>query len=86
MFAEFDSKDTVQPTSAVLPADYAALEPDARARTIDHARKAAFAADMGRYKPRAWAQVEALPLPPSVVNETAAAATRRITCWPRLCL
>lgn len=72
VFAEFDGKDTVQPDeyAPFLPADYAALEPGARAEAIDHARKAAFAADMGRYKPRAWAQVEAMPLPPSVVVDS----------------
>ena len=72
VFAEFDGKDTVQPDeyAPFLPADYAALEPDARAEAIDHARKAAFAADRGRYKPRAWAQVEAMPLPPSVVVDS----------------
>ncbi len=72
MFADFDGKDYVQPDeyAPFLPADYAALPPDERADAIDKARKAAFAADRERYKPRAWAAVQAMPLQPSVIVDS----------------
>ena len=72
LFAEFDGKDTVQPDeyAPFLPAGYADLTADERTTAIEDARKRAFAADMARYKPRSWAQVESMPLAASVVVDS----------------
>lgn len=67
LFADFDAKDEVQPAeyAPYLPADYDALNARKQKEADDAARIAAMMADLPGYKARAWAKVQACPLPPT---------------------
>lgn len=72
LFAEYDGKDYVEPMEydAQLPPEYAQLKFAEQRNASQIAKEMVFYTDPARFKQRAWAVIEALYFPPSVIVDS----------------